>query len=136
MSDAAVPARQARLVELPEHRDARGSLVVAEFGAALPFRVLRARWIHAVAPGATRGGHGHRATEQLFVAIAGSATMVIWDGREERRIVLDSPSKGLHVPPMIWTELHDFAPGTVVLLLSSTVYEEGDYVRERSEIAG
>ena len=134
MSDAGVPARQARLVDLPEHTDARGALVVAEFGAALPFRVMRARWIHSVAPGATRGGHGHRATEQLFVAVAGRATMITFDGREEKRIVLDSPAKGLHVPPMIWTELHDFSPGTVVLLLSSTVFEEADYVKDRGEL--
>lgn len=132
MSEA-VP-RQARLVEIPEFTDERGALVVAQFGEALPFRVLRARWIHSVAPGATRGGHGHRATEQLFVAVAGRATMVLFDGRAEHRVVLDRPSVGLHVPPMIWTELHDFAPGTVVLLLSSTVFEEADYVRERKEL--
>ena len=134
MSEAAAAGRRERLVALPEHVDARGSLVVAEFGEALPFRVMRARWIHSVAPGATRGGHGHRATEQLFVAVSGRATMVLFDGREERRVVLDHPAQGLHVPPMIWTELHDFAPGTVVLLLSSTVFEEADYVKDREEL--
>src|SRR4051794_36441014 len=59
----------ARLVALPSFSDPRGSIVIAEHGAALPFVPLRVRWIHGVAAGATRGGHAHRRTEQLFVAV-------------------------------------------------------------------
>ena len=123
-----------RLVALPEHRDARGSLVVAEAGHALPFTVPRARWIHGVAPGAMRGGHAHVRSEQLFVAVAGRVTALTYDGREERRWTLDAPSVALYVPPMVWVELHDFTSGAVCLLLSSTVFEESDYVRDRSEL--
>ena len=124
--------RGARLVALPEFRDARGSLVVAEAGQALPFTVRRARWIHGVAPGATRGGHAHRASEQLFVAVAGRVVALTWDGTSEQRWTLDAPATALYVPPMTWVELHDFSPGAVCLLLSSTVFEESDYVRERA----
>ena len=132
MTDA---TRQARLVELPQYADPRGSIVVAQLGDALPFLVKRARWIHSVVQGATRGGHAHRATEQLFVAVAGRATALVFDGEHQRQLPLERPDMGLYVPPMNWIELHDFTPGTVVLLLSSTEYEEGDYVREREELA-
>ena len=125
-----------RLVPLHQYSDARGSLVVAQVGESLPFTVPRARWIHSVAPKAMRGGHAHRTTEQLFVAVCGRLTALTWDGHEERRWSLESPSVALYVPPMVWVELHDFSTGAVALLLSSTVHEEGDYVRDRALVAG
>ena len=124
-----------RLVPLHQYSDARGSLVVAEVGEALPFTVPRARWIHSVAPRATRGGHAHRKTEQLFVAVSGRLTALTFDGHDERRWTLDSPSVALYVPPMVWVELHDFSTGAVALLLSSTVFEESDYVRDRALVS-
>ena len=127
-------AGAARLIALTRHTDARGSLVVAERGATLPFDVPRARWIYGVAPGAMRGGHAHRRTEQLFCAVAGRATALTFDGRAETRWPLDDPATALYVPPMTWVELHDFSPEAVVLLLSSTVFEESDYVRERAAL--
>ena len=123
----------ARLIALTKHADARGSLVVAE-QESLPFSVPRVRWIYGVAPGAMRGGHAHRRTEQLFVAVAGRATALTFDGRGETRWSLDDPATALYVPPMTWVELHDFSPDAVVLLLSSTVFEEADYVRDRAEL--
>ena len=125
-----------RLVPLHQYSDARGSLVVAEVGESLPFTVPRVRWIHSVAPKAMRGGHAHRKTEQLFVAVAGRLTALTWDGQAERRWALDSPSVALYVPPMVWVELHDFSSGAVALLLSSTVHEESDYVRDRALVTG
>ena len=132
MSD--VPLRQARLVQLPQFTDPRGALVVAEYGEGLPFLVRRARWIHSVVQGVTRGGHAHRATEQLFVAVAGRATALVFDGETQRQLPLERPDVGLHVSPMVWVELHDFTPGTVVLLLSSTAFDEADYIRDRAEL--
>ncbi len=125
-------AEGARLITLTRHTDARGSLVVAEQGKTLPFTVPRARWIYGVAPGAMRGGHAHRRTEQLFIAVSGHATALTFDGRGETHWSLDHPATALYVPPMIWVELRDFSAGAVVLLLSSTVFEEADYVRDRA----
>lgn len=131
---SAAPTRQARLVELPQFTDPRGAIVVAQHGQGLPFVVRRARWIHSVVQGATRGGHAHRATEQLFVAVAGRASALVYDGETQRQLPLERPDVALYVSPMVWVELHDFTPGTVVLLLSSTEYDEGDYIRDRAAL--
>ena len=125
----------ARLIALPAFADPRGSIVIAESGAALPFVPLRVRWIHDVAPGAMRGGHAHRHTEQLFVAVHGRCTAFLTDGHREARVAFDRPHAALYVPPWTWVELSDFSSGAVALLLSSTVFEEADYVRERGELS-
>ena len=44
--------------------------------------------------------------------------------------VLDSPDLGLYIGPMIWHEMHDLAPGTVLLSLASAPYDEADYIRD------
>ena len=125
----------ARLIALPAFADPRGSIVIAESGAALPFTPLRVRWIHDVAPGAMRGGHAHRRTEQLFAAVHGRCTAFLTDGHRDARVALEQPHLGLYVPPWTWVELSDFSSGAVALLLSSTVFEEGDYVRDRGELS-
>ena len=127
-----------RLIDLPTFTDARGALTVAdagegreggEGGEELPFVPLRVRWIHGVPPAARRGGHAHRRTEQLFVALAGRVGLVADDGRTRRTLTLDSPARGLYTPPMTWVETAEFSPGAVCLLLSSTRFDEADYVR-------
>jgi hypothetical protein len=39
----------------------------------------------------------------------------------------------LYVPPMIWHELHDFAPGTVCAVLASVPYDPSDYIHRYDE---
>ena len=133
MSDAhaAPPAPAVRLLELPRLADARGVLSVAEGGEHVPFQIRRARWAYEVPPGQARGGHAHERTEQLFVAVAGAVTLLADDGHERRTWRLDRPHLAIHVPPLVWVELSDFAPGTVLLFLASTGFAEQDYIRDR-----
>lgn len=123
-----------RLLDLPTFSDARGSITIAEGGAALPFDPVRARWIYHVPADARRGGHAHRRTEQLFVAVAGEVDVLVDDGRERRTVRLDSPARGLHVPPLVWVETGRFSPGAICLLLASTRFDEADYIRDRGEL--
>lgn len=119
-----------RLLELPRLADARGVLSVAESGEHVPFQIRRARWAYEVPAGQARGGHAHERTEQLFVAVAGAVTLLADDGRERRSWRLDRPHLAVHVPPLVWVELSEFAPGTVVLFLASTGFAEQDYIRD------
>lgn len=122
-----------RMVELTEHTDPRGSLTVVEAGKEIDFDVKRAYYIHHVPPGAERGAHGHRRLRQLIVAVHGSFDVVVDDGFARRTFVLDHPSRGLYVGPMVWRDMVNFAPGTVGLWLVSEPYDETEYYRDYDE---
>lgn len=122
-----------RMVELPEHRDPRGALTVVESGKEIDFDVRRAYYIHHVPDGAGRGAHGHRRLRQLIIAVHGSFDVVVDDGYARRRFVLDHPSRGLYVGPMVWRDMVNFAPGTVGLWLVSEPYDAAEYYRDYDE---
>jgi dTDP-4-dehydrorhamnose 3,5-epimerase-like enzyme len=120
-------------VPIPQHGDARGQLSVAELGGALPFPVRRVYWIHGTKLGVSRGFHAHKQLRQLCVCVAGSVCIVLFDGRREESVVLDSSAKGLLIGPGLWREMHDFSPDCVLMVFADAEYEEADYIRDRAE---
>ncbi|MBM3490151.1 MAG: WxcM-like domain-containing protein [Alphaproteobacteria bacterium] len=122
-----------RMFRFAQHADARGGLSVAELGAGLPFRPARLFLIHDVPAGARRGAHAHRRCCQLAVAVAGELTIRCDDGRTREDFRLRRPDEGLYLPPLTWTELGQFVPGTVLLVLASEPYDAADYVRDPAE---
>lgn len=123
----------ARLVVLPEQLDERGSLVVIETGREVQFNINRVFYSYGVPPEVARGGHAHRELQQFIIALCGSFTVLLDDGTSRSRYVLDQPSLGVYVPPMHWTDLENFTPGAVCLVLASLPYDEADYFRNYDE---
>lgn len=122
-----------RLIDLPRHNDTRGSLSYVERGGGLPFEIQRVYYLYDVPAGGSRGEHGHRRLEQLFIAMAGAFDVMLDDGRARRTFRLDRPDHALYVCPMMWRELSGFAPGSVCLVLASHPYEEADYIFDYEE---
>ncbi len=123
-----------RVLPIAQHADPRGCLTVLERGTALPFEVRRTFIIAGVPPGATRGQHANLVTTELVVCAAGALTVRVDDGRSSRSIPLSPTSGAVLVPPALWVELRDFAPGTVVLVLADTDYRvaRDAYIRDRA----
>lgn len=119
-----------KIVELPKISDPRGNLTFVEGGVHVPFDIARVYYLYDVPGGAERGGHAHRALEQLIVAMSGSFDVVLDDGRQQRRFHLNRSYVGLYVCPMIWRELDNFSSGSVCMVLASNRYDEGDYYRD------
>ena len=59
--------------------------------------------------------------------------MLLDDGKKEKEVWLDSPTKGLIIEDMTWREMHDFSPDCVLLVLANEHYEEKDYIRDYGE---
>jgi hypothetical protein len=110
--------------------DARGSLVALEGGRDLPFAIARVYYVFGTTAGVDRGRHAHHHLRQLAVAVAGSCTMLLDDGRQRVSVRLDNPATGLTMGPMIWREMTDFSPDCVLLVLADAVYDEADYMRD------
>src|SRR5262249_52627765 len=122
--------RHCRWIDLPGAADARGRLNFVEPGKGLPFAPQRLFWLHDVAPGQWRGRHAHRRTELLLVALSGACRVGLEDGRIADEATLDAPGRALHIGTWVWHELTDFAQGTVVLAIASTLYDEAEYIRD------
>lgn len=99
----------------------------------MPFEIRRLYYLYDVPGGATRGGHAHRALEQLIIAMSGSFTVVLDDGESRRRVSLRRSFYGLYIPTMIWRELEDFSSGAVCSVLASEFYDASDYYRDYDE---
>ncbi len=122
-----------QLVDIPQRGDSRGQLAVAELGGVLPFPVRRVYWIHGTKPGVSRGFHAHKKLRQLCVCVTGSVRMILFDGRREESVILDSSAKGLLVGPGLWREMHDFSPDCVLMVFADAEYDEADYIRDREQ---
>lgn len=121
-----------RLIDLPTHVDARGTLTVAEVGAQLPFVPERVFWISRVPTGGMRGGHAHRKSDEAVVCLSGHATVRLATPTATREFHLRDGSSAVYLPPMIWIDLLDFSADAILLALASCPYSESDYFRDFS----
>ena len=124
------------LINLPKHLDARGNLSFIEEDSQLPFKIKRVYWIYDVPGGEVRGGHAFKETEELIVALSGSFDVVLNDGDKEMRFHLNRSYNGVLVPKMIWRELDNFSTNSLAVIIASTEYNEGDYIRNFEEFKG
>lgn len=116
-------------IDIPSVNDPRGNLAILEKDT-LPFAHKRVYYLFDVPSNSTRGGHSHINQHGVLIAISGSFTVVVDDGKERRKILLNKPLKGLHIPPGIWRELEDFSSGAICLVMASDVFTENDYIRD------
>lgn len=122
------------IIDLPKIYDPRGSLTFTQNGGStLPFDIERVYWTYDVPAGAERGGHSHKVSEELIIAVSGSFRVNLFDGKEWRSFELNRPYKGLYVPPCNWRTLDNFSTGAVCMVLTSTRFDEADYIRNYDE---
>lgn len=108
-------------------------MCVAETGKQIPFVIKRAYYMVENKPGLPRGYHTHKKLEQVFFCIRGSMKMILDNGYMREEVVLDDPSVGVILRPMIWHEMHDIGNETTMLIFASDKYDESDYIREYAE---
>lgn len=122
-------APTAELCQLPLVED-RGWLSYAEAGIQFPFEVKRYFVVFGVPPGKSRGDHAHKHQHQFLVCVHGSCRLSADNGSGRQEFLLDSPVKGVHLPPMVWVSTYDFSSDAVLLVLSSDLYEPSDYLSD------
>jgi hypothetical protein len=108
---------------------------VLESFDAVPFAVRRVFTIVGVPAGAARGGHANSVTQELIVCLAGEVTIRALDGSAEWQARLTSTGPAAYIPPMLWIDLLDFAPGTILVVLTDTAWSEAEaaYYRDESD---
>ena len=119
-----------QIIELPRIADPRGNLTFVEGCKHITFAINRVFYLYDVPGGADRGGHALKTCHQFLIAMSGSFDVIVYDGKEKKRISLNRSYNGLYLPPMIWREMDNFSSGSVCLVLASEPYQEADYYRD------
>ena len=121
------------IIQLPRISDPRGDLSVIEELKDIPFKIERAYWIYDVPGGEKRGGHAYRENQEIIVALSGSFDVILDNGKQRMTYSLNRSYNGLFVPGGVWREMENFSTNSLALVLSSTQYEEDDYIRDYQE---
>ena len=110
--------------------DLRGNLTVGEFNNQIPFEAKRYFLIYGVPTREVRGEHAHRLCHQFLICIHGHCSIVTDDGNNRVEILLDSPNKGLYLPPMTWSIQYQYSQDAILLVFASHYYDSDDYIRD------
>ncbi|HOX01344.1 MAG TPA: WxcM-like domain-containing protein [Candidatus Paceibacterota bacterium] len=127
---AELDVRGVRQFELPLVADLRGSLSFAEVERHLPFAPRRYFVVFDVQSEKIRGEHAHRRLHQFLVCLKGSCTVMVDDGERRAEVVLNRPTLGLWVPPMVWAAQYHYSPDALLLVLASEPYDAAEYIRD------
>ena len=119
-----------QLINLPKFLDDRGNLSFVEQFKHIPFKIERVYWIYDVPGGESRGGHAYKENQELIIALSGSFDVVLDNGQIEETYSLNRSYYGLFVPKGVWREMTNFSTNSLALILSSTSYDEQDYIRD------
>jgi dTDP-4-dehydrorhamnose 3,5-epimerase-like enzyme len=113
--------------------DERGNLVVIEGEESVPFEIKRVFYIYGSDATVMRGQHANRESEFVLVNVSGTSKVRIDNGHEQYIVELNKPRMGLYIPKMIWKDMYDFSPDSVLLVLASTHYDGNEYIRNYEE---
>ncbi|MEB5924037.1 sugar 3,4-ketoisomerase [Franconibacter daqui] len=121
------------IINFPKHGDERGALVVLEEQKSVPFNVKRIYYMFDTKKDVRRGFHAHKKLRQLAIPVQGHCKFLLDDGKESIEILVDNPTQGLMIEPMIWHEMFDYSENCVLMVLADDYYDESDYIRNYEE---
>lgn len=122
-----------KILNLPKIEDPRGNLSIIEEHTNIPFKIQRTYWIYDVPGGQVRGGHAFKEQQELIVALSGSFDVMVDDGKDKQIFSLNRSYYGLYVPSGLWRQMQNFSTNSVAMVLSSTLFNENDYIRDIEE---
>lgn len=117
-----------RLIKIPKILD-DCILCFAQNPDHIPFKIKRIYTISRASEKLPRGFHAHKKTKQILFCLKGSIKIILDNGKERKEITLNSPEIGVFIDKMIWHEMLGFKKNTILLVITSTQFDESDYIR-------
>ena len=125
---------EVKMLQFRNLGDERGRLVIVEGGQDIPFEIKRVFYIYGSDPDVVRGKHANRRSEFILINVAGSSKVRVIDrSGNEMVISLNQPHTGVYLPAMVWKDMYDFSPDSVLLVLSNEHYDPNEYIRDFDE---
>lgn len=125
--------KKSNILVLPKIIDTRGNLSYIENNKNIPFKIKRVYWIYDVPGGEIRGSHAYKTLNEFIVALSGSFDVVLHNGKQEIKYILNRSYSGLFVPKMYWRKLENFSTNSLAMILADKYYDVGDYIRDFDE---
>lgn len=119
-----------KVLEFPRFLDNRGNLSFVQNFNHVPFEIKRIYWIYDVPGGEGRDGHAYKNNQEVMIALSGSIDVIVDDGQEKKKFTLSRSSQGLFIPSGLWRTMCNFSTNAFVLVIASTKYDSGDYIRD------
>ena len=111
--------------------DLRGRLTAGEMPTeAIPFEPKRWFLVYDVPSREVRGEHAHRVCHQFLISVHGRVNVAVDDGKQRAEAVLDDPTAGIYIPPLVWGSQFRYDEDAVLLVLASHPYDPDDYIRD------
>lgn len=124
-------SEQIKILDFVERGDERGNLVVIEGEYQdIPFEIKRVFYIYGSDATVVRGQHANRRTKFVLINVAGQSKVKVDNGFETSVISLDKPRMGLYLDTMVWKDMYDFSPDSILLVLCSEHYDSSEYIRD------
>ncbi|MBE6894309.1 MAG: WxcM-like domain-containing protein [Ruminococcaceae bacterium] len=122
--------KEVKMLEFPQRGDNRGRLVIVEGMQDVPFEIKRIFYIYGSDADVVRGQHANRKTEFVLINVSGTSKVKVLDGKGNEAIFsLNRPHTGIYLPNMVWKDMYDFSPDSVLLVLASEHYDAEEYIR-------
>ena len=120
-------------ISFPTVQAVRGNLTALELPDVVPFEVRRIFLVHHVSNSEVRGEHAHKKCWQLLISTTGKVMVDLSDGEMNKTFILDTPEKGLLIPPLIWGTQYNFSTNAALLVLASEAFDPDDYLHNFQE---
>ena len=83
--------------------------------------------------GKTRGDHATKKTRLILFPVSGSCKVVVDDGMVNETFVLNDPSVGLLIEPMVWRSMQEFTTDCVLMAVCDRPFEPGNETYDNYE---
>ncbi|EIX1387513.1 WxcM-like domain-containing protein [Campylobacter coli] len=122
-----------KLINLKYFDDKNSTLIAIEKQVNCPFEIKRIFYIFDVPKNTTRGEHANLNSEFFFIVLKGECKIKIDNGKEQKNFILNNPKQGLYIDKMLWKQMYDFSKDCILLVLSNTLYDANEYIRDYNE---
>lgn len=121
----------AKIINFVVRGDERGSLIAVESMKDIPFDIKRIFYIFGSDKEVIRGKHANEKSEFILINVSGTSKVKVIDATGNKKIfLLDKPNKALYLPTLLWKEMYDFSPDSVLLVITNTLYDSNEYIRD------
>ncbi|EAJ2421864.1 WxcM-like domain-containing protein [Campylobacter coli] len=122
-----------KLINLKYFDDKNSTLIAIEKQVNCPFEIKRIFYIFDVPKNTIRGEHANLNSEFFFIVLKGECKIKIDNGKEQKNFILNNPKQGLYIDKMLWKQMYDFGKDCILLVLSNTLYDANEYIRDYNE---
>ncbi len=120
-----------RIIGIPTHEDERGILSSIEENIDIPFNIKRIFYIYNIK--ANRGKHALKDTDEVLIPLAGRFVVNVSDKNNTKEFIMDTPSRALFVPRLIFMEITKFSGDAVCLVLANRQHDLEQYLKTKEE---